>query len=280
MGFPISLSVRCYQIQNAVLVDRSSVTRSVCVRAACVSVTIAAQGSTVSPLWGWLMEQLSNRRAAWGTMRRAEPPVPWHLQRPMLSSAARAICVTWTSQCRLLGKVTLCTLYTFFFVAVVLGKKSLNWTFKSSSSSSSYSLPFSFWCSMTVLIYLAFLFIISSEEEVKALIKQEHECVCEGSSCETGNRCMGHQCFSSLTVSGGSLVYQKGCFKVYEQSTMTCKTPPSRDQIVECCQGPLCNMNSTVQLPVKGKINRKLSITIKYFDSTWVTVSVQKSLKF
>lgn len=89
---------------------------------------------------------------------------------------------------------------------------------------------------------------------MKPLIRQEHECVCEGSSCGTGNRCMGHQCFSSLTANAGSLVYQKGCFKVYEQSTLTCKTPPSRDQIVECCQGPLCNMNSTVELPVKGTV--------------------------
>lgn len=80
----------------------------------------------------------------------------------------------------------------------------------------------------------------------------DHECVCEGSSCETENRCRGHQCFSSLTVNSGSLVYQKGCFKVYEQSTLTCKTPPSRDQIVECCYGHLCNMNSTMQLPEKG----------------------------
>lgn len=91
-----------------------------------------------------------------------------------------------------------------------------------------------------------------AEDSVKPLIKEEHECVCEGSSCVTGNRCMGQQCFSSLTVNAGSLVYQKGCFKVYEQSTLTCKTPPSRDQIVECCHGHLCNMNSTVELPVKG----------------------------
>ncbi|KAM9347111.1 activin receptor type-1-like isoform 1-T1 [Symphorus nematophorus] len=98
-------------------------------------------------------------------------------------------------------------------------------------------------------------------EEVKPLIKEEHECVCEGSSCATGNRCMGHQCFSSLTVSAGSLVYQKGCFKVYEQSTLTCKTPPSRDQIVECCHGHLCNMNSTVELPVKADELSNYSVT-------------------
>lgn len=94
----------------------------------------------------------------------------------------------------------------------------------------------------------------SFTEEVKPLVKEKHECVCEGSSCATGNRCMGSQCFSSLTVSGGSLMYQKGCFNVYEQSTMTCKTPPSRDQNVECCFGHLCNLNITVQLPVKGGV--------------------------
>lgn len=104
-------------------------------------------------------------------------------------------------------------------------------------------------------VYLSCLLPESfAEEEVKPLIKEEHECVCEGSSCVPGNRCMGHQCFSSLTVSAGSLVYQKGCFKVYEQSTLTCKTPPSSDQIVECCHGHLCNLNSTVELPVKGTV--------------------------
>ncbi|XP_069009789.1 activin receptor type-1-like [Embiotoca jacksoni] len=99
------------------------------------------------------------------------------------------------------------------------------------------------------------------EEKVKPLIKEEHECVCEGSSCVTGSRCLGHQCFSSLTVNAGSLVYQKGCFKVYEQSTLTCKTPPSRDQIVECCHGNLCNMNSTVELPVKADELSSYSVT-------------------
>lgn len=100
--------------------------------------------------------------------------------------------------------------------------------------------------------------------------------MCEGSSCATGNRCMGHQCFSSLTVSSGSLVYQKGCFKVYEQSTLTCKTPPSRDQIVECCHGNLCNLNSTVELPVKG--------TVLYYSkcitsTVWELLSVSFMLK-
>ncbi|CAN9497811.1 unnamed protein product [Ophioblennius macclurei] len=98
-------------------------------------------------------------------------------------------------------------------------------------------------------------------EEIKPPSKDEHECVCEGSGCAAESRCLGHQCFTSLTVNAGSLLYQKGCFKVYEQGTMTCKTPPSRDQIVECCQGHLCNMNSTVELPVKADELSSYSVT-------------------
>uniref|UniRef100_A0A3Q3K4G5 Activin receptor type-1 n=1 Tax=Monopterus albus TaxID=43700 RepID=A0A3Q3K4G5_MONAL len=110
---------------------------------------------------------------------------------------------------------------------------------------------------------VSYLFSLNlfAEEVMKPLIKEEHECVCEGSSCATGNRCLGHQCFSSLIVSAGSLVHQKGCFKVYEQSTLTCKTPPSRDQIVECCHGHLCNMNSTVELPVRADELPNYSVT-------------------
>ncbi|XP_036400911.1 activin receptor type-1-like isoform X2 [Megalops cyprinoides] len=92
----------------------------------------------------------------------------------------------------------------------------------------------------------------AQDEEVKP-VSSDHECVCEGRSCVSGDRCFGQQCFSSLTLSDGVRVYQKGCFKVYEQSRMTCRTPPSPDQIVECCQGHLCNLNVTVELPVQGR---------------------------
>uniref|UniRef100_A0A8C9FMY5 Activin receptor type-1 n=1 Tax=Pavo cristatus TaxID=9049 RepID=A0A8C9FMY5_PAVCR len=76
-----------------------------------------------------------------------------------------------------------------------------------------------------------------------------NECVCEGMSCGNGDRCQGQQCFASLSINDGAKVYQKGCFQVYEQGKMTCKTPPSPDQAVECCQGYLCNMNITAKLP-------------------------------
>lgn len=93
------------------------------------------------------------------------------------------------------------------------------------------------------------------------LLPKEHECVCEGRSCASGERCMGQQCFSSLTLSDGVLVYQKGCFTVYEQGRMTCKTPPSPDQIVECCQAHLCNMNLSVALPVRVVESPNYSVT-------------------
>ncbi|XP_035995320.1 activin receptor type-1 [Fundulus heteroclitus] len=105
-------------------------------------------------------------------------------------------------------------------------------------------------CNMNVTVQVP-----EREREKKRPIKEEQECVCEGSSCGPGGRCLGYQCFSSVTDSSGSLVYQKGCFKVYEQGTMTCNTPPSPAQIVECCQGHLCNMNVTVELPVKAELS-------------------------
>ncbi|XP_043381093.1 activin receptor type-1 isoform X5 [Chelonia mydas] len=93
----------------------------------------------------------------------------------------------------------------------------------------------------------------SLEDDEPKLNMVHYECVCEGMSCGNGDRCQGQQCFASLSINDGTKVYQKGCFQVYEQGKMTCKTPPSPDQAVECCQGYLCNMNITAQLPTKGQ---------------------------
>lgn len=83
----------------------------------------------------------------------------------------------------------------------------------------------------------------------------QYKCVCEGISCGSGDHCYGQQCFASLSINDGLLVSQKGCFQVYEQGRMTCKTPPSPDQAVECCQSDLCNLNITAYLPSKGYIS-------------------------
>ncbi|XP_061090164.1 activin receptor type-1-like [Conger conger] len=108
-----------------------------------------------------------------------------------------------------------------------------------------------------VMIVLVLIMVVvpsfSVEDEEVRPVSKDHECVCEGRTCVSGDRCLGQQCFSSLTLSDGTMVFQKGCFKVYEQGRMTCKTPPSPDQIVECCQGHLCNLNITVELPMHGR---------------------------
>ncbi|NXU63089.1 ACVR1 protein, partial [Horornis vulcanius] len=97
----------------------------------------------------------------------------------------------------------------------------------------------------------------SWQDDERKLKMVPYECVCEGTSCGNGDRCQGQRCFSSLSINDGAKVYQKGCFQVYEQRKMTCKTPPSPNQAVECCQGHLCNMNITAQLPSsKGENSR------------------------
>ncbi|XP_075567703.1 activin receptor type-1 isoform X5 [Pelecanus crispus] len=101
---------------------------------------------------------------------------------------------------------------------------------------------------LPVLIMMAFP-SPSWQDDERKLSTVHYECVCEGMSCGNGDRCQGQQCFASLSINDGAKVYQKGCFQVYEQGKMTCKTPPSPDQAVECCQGYLCNMNITAQLP-------------------------------
>lgn len=103
---PSSISVHPYPTQSCLLADQSSASSTACARVPRVSLTVAAPASTASPLWRWSMEQPSSRRAAWGMTRRAEPPVPRRRRWPVLSRAARAICVTWMSPWKLQGKVT------------------------------------------------------------------------------------------------------------------------------------------------------------------------------
>ncbi|MXQ87924.1 hypothetical protein E5288_WYG008831 [Bos mutus] len=105
---------------------------------------------------------------------------------------------------------------------------------------------------LPVLVMIAFP-SPSMEDEKPKVNPKLYMCVCEGLSCGDEAHCEGQQCFSSLSINDGFHVYQKGCFQVYEQGKMTCKTPPSPGQAVECCQGDWCNRNITAQLPAKGK---------------------------
>ncbi|XP_007669326.1 activin receptor type-1 isoform X1 [Ornithorhynchus anatinus] len=105
---------------------------------------------------------------------------------------------------------------------------------------------------LPVLMMIAFPSPSVEDEEPK-LNAVLYTCVCEGLSCGSQHHCQGQQCFVSLSINDGIKIHQKGCFQVYEQSKMTCRTPPTPDQAVECCQGNWCNKNITAQLPTKGK---------------------------
>ncbi|XP_064409436.1 activin receptor type-1 isoform X2 [Latimeria chalumnae] len=99
--------------------------------------------------------------------------------------------------------------------------------------------------------FLLFLLLktLQSGAEDKDLnsAQSQFECICEGSSCGQQKRCWGQQCFASVTLNEAAYVFQKGCLDVLEHGEMTCKTPPSRTQVVECCYGNLCNRNITVK---------------------------------
>lgn len=81
------------------------------------------------------------------------------------------------------------------------------------------------------------------------------ECLCDGASCSSGNRCFGQQCFTSLSVLNGTSVLQKGCVVTDEEGSLHCRNPPTpAELVVECCYGDLCNMNVSLQSPLKGEI--------------------------
>ncbi|KAM6973091.1 activin receptor type-1 [Aplochiton taeniatus] len=70
-------------------------------------------------------------------------------------------------------------------------------------------------------------------------------CVCEGSDCGQASECHGSQCFSSVKVSGGGLVLNRGCLVGGEKVQMTCSTAPSLSRAVHCCSLDMCNRNAT-----------------------------------
>lgn len=75
--------------------------------------------------------------------------------------------------------------------------------------------------------------------------------MCEGAACLSGGRCLGSQCFTSLAALNGTLVLRRGC--VGEAESPLCGSAPTAELVVECCHGDLCNMNVSLQSPVKGE---------------------------
>lgn len=80
------------------------------------------------------------------------------------------------------------------------------------------------------------------------------ECLCEGASCSSGSWCLGQQCFTSLSILNGTSVLQKGCIVAREEGSTRCQRAPTPELVVECCYGDLCNMNASLQFPVKGAV--------------------------
>lgn len=80
------------------------------------------------------------------------------------------------------------------------------------------------------------------------------ECLCDGASCSSGDRCFSQQCFTSLSILNGTSVLQKGCIEANEKGSLRCGSPPTPELVVECCYGDLCNVNVSLQSPVKGEV--------------------------
>lgn len=94
-----------------------------------------------------------------------------------------------------------------------------------------------------------FPFFFADEGSVK-----HYECECDGSSCSNRERCYGQQCFTSLSTLNGTSVLQKGCVVDNGDVSLSCGAPPTPELAVECCHGDLCNMNVSLQLPVRGEV--------------------------
>lgn len=80
------------------------------------------------------------------------------------------------------------------------------------------------------------------------------ECVCEGLSCSDVQRCLGLQCFSSLSFKNGTALPQKGCIVGSEEVAVRCKNSQTVDTLMHCCQETLCNMNVTMEMPSTGEL--------------------------
>ncbi|KAG5847287.1 hypothetical protein ANANG_G00124420 [Anguilla anguilla] len=93
-------------------------------------------------------------------------------------------------------------------------------------------------CSMQVLLLLV-LKILQTSAEGGAI-----DCLCDGSACIL-KLCQGRQCFSSVTLSGDTPHFKRGCLNESEKILLTCSTLPSVSYAVQCCSHHLCNSNDS-----------------------------------
>uniref|UniRef100_A0A1A8BRB4 receptor protein serine/threonine kinase n=1 Tax=Nothobranchius kadleci TaxID=1051664 RepID=A0A1A8BRB4_NOTKA len=94
--------------------------------------------------------------------------------------------------------------------------------------------------SFHVLLLLLLRALLASAEG-----SDEHlECICEGPKCLQASECRGSSCFSSIRVSGGEELFERGCLKGPEQIQLQCSTSPFPHQAILCCSQHLCNSNT------------------------------------
>lgn len=99
------------------------------------------------------------------------------------------------------------------------------------------------------------------------------ECLCDGSSCSSGDRCFGQQCFTSLSMLNGTSILRKGCIVGNEEGALSCESPPTPKLMIECCSGDLCNMNVSLK-SLKGKCGK---IPCLCFCVIFIIRPIQKS---
>ncbi|XP_029972366.1 activin receptor type-1 [Salarias fasciatus] len=95
-------------------------------------------------------------------------------------------------------------------------------------------------CSVHVLLLVLLQALLTSAEGPDGQLV----CLCEGPKCPQSTQCQGTHCFSSVHVTGGGFVFERGCLEGSESSRLQCCTSPSVHQAIVCCSQDRCNFNT------------------------------------
>ncbi|CAN9502427.1 unnamed protein product [Ophioblennius macclurei] len=96
-------------------------------------------------------------------------------------------------------------------------------------------------CSVHVLLLLLLQALRASAEGPDVQLV----CLCEGPKCPQSTQCQGTQCFSSVEVGNGRVVFERGCLEGSQNIRLQCSTSPSFRQAILCCSQDHCNVNTT-----------------------------------
>ncbi|XP_026173724.1 activin receptor type-1 isoform X1 [Mastacembelus armatus] len=98
-------------------------------------------------------------------------------------------------------------------------------------------------CSVHVLLLLLLQALETSAEGSDGQLV----CLCDSSKCHQATQCHGTRCFSSVKVSSGGVVFERGCLTGSEKIRLHCSTAPSFQQAIFCCSEDMCNNNTNVR---------------------------------